>query len=325
MAHHAIFLWDFTLWSEIDHTLVIKALREIGKKWSFQQERSAEGRLHYQGKVSLHKRKRFNEMLALVRPTPLCSAHWSPSSTNSGASFSYVTKLDTRAAGPWHDTDEPVEPFIMPDDIKEIAMLRPWQTAVTTWALWPIYERRKIAVIVDLIGGIGKTTMKRWLQCNHRDHVQVIPPLSDPKDMAQFIMSTRRPNIRCYIVDIPRACTDPKVLARLYGGLETIKDGSCYDTRYKGREMVFTPPRVLVFTNTIPDIKWMSKDRWIATQVEETNTGHHLQWLPNFPIHSQTPLAVDYKLEASAGLQTTANTPSPTGGGFTPSGGLQPH
>lgn len=304
MAHTQCCLWDFTLWSDMDHTLVIKALRELGKKWSFQKEKGACGREHYQGKLSLHKKKRLNELLALVRPTALCSAHWSPSSTNSGASFAYVTKLDSRVAGPWHDTDEPVEPFVMPDDIKEIETLRPWQTAVHAWALWPIFERRKIAVIIDLNGGIGKTTIKRWLQCHHREHVQIVPPLSDPKDMAQFIMSTRKPTIRCYVVDIPRACTDPKVLARLYGALETIKDGSCYDTRYKGREMVFTPPRVLVFTNTVPEMKWMSKDRWLAMTVNDQET---LDWFPNFPQPTVTPLALNFQLGVGGGPQMEEN------------------
>lgn len=292
MAHTQCCLWDFTLWGDIDHKTVIKSLRELGKKWSFQREKTIEGKEHFQGKISLHKKKRLGELRALAITTALNAAHWSPSSTNSGTSFAYVTKLDSRVAGPWHDTDEPLEEFIMPDDIKEIETLRPWQKAILEWAIHPKWERRKIAAIIDLIGCIGKTTIKRWLQCHHRDTVQILPPLSDPKDMAQFINSTRRPSIRCYVIDIPRACKDKKILARLYGAMETIKDGSCYDTRYKGREMVFTPPRILVFTNTIPDINWMSHDRWTAMLV---NANHELEWFPNFPKHSEVPLTLTFR------------------------------
>lgn len=266
-------------------------MRQVGKKWSFQREQAAGGNPHYQGRVSLHKKKRLAELRALLRDTNLTTAHWSPSSTNSGASFSYVTKLDTRIAGPWHDTDEVPEVFVMPDDIAEIEKLRPWQQRIVTWATHHKWERRKIVTVVDLVGGVGKTTLKRWLQCHHREHVQILPPLSDAKDMAQFIMSTRRDTTRCYVIDIPRACTDAKVLARLYGALETIKDGSCYDTRYKGREMVFTPPRVLVFTNTTPELKWMSKDRWVTLNIDETE---ELAWMPGWPKHTEIPLTVDW-------------------------------
>ncbi len=61
---------------------------------------------------------------------------------------------------------------------------------------------------------------------------------------------------------------------RLYGfysAIETIKDGYCYDDRYEFKERVFDCPNVWIFTNTYPNINFLSKDRWKIWSIHQGN------------------------------------------------------
>ena len=48
----------------------------------------------------------------------------------------------------------------------------------------------------------------------------------------------------------------------MYSAIEMLKDGKVYDTRYKGKELRMERPRIIVFTNTPPKVRYLSKDRW---------------------------------------------------------------
>ena len=94
------------------------------------EEEEDEGYIHYQGKISLMKRRRLNELVNLckVNSLHLSKAHWSPSSNNGLGQVFYCMKLDTRIAGPWQDTDEPE--IVMPRQLRHIKELRPWQQEI---------------------------------------------------------------------------------------------------------------------------------------------------------------------------------------------------
>jgi len=64
-----------------------------------------------------------------------------------------------------------------------------------------------------------------------------------------------------YIIDIPRALRKDQ-LFQFFSGIETLKDGYAYDDRYHFKEEYFDCPNIWIFMNTIPDLEYMSKDRW---------------------------------------------------------------
>jgi len=190
----------------------------------------------------------------------------SPISSGNGRKFNYVCKAGA-IDGPWTSEDDQEEDSVIPDDLKVMGELFLFQAQIVEWATKEGYEERKVRVIVDEEGGQGKTKMKRFLQFHHRKTICIIPPMQDPKDIARLVFSLRKPTTSCYVIDIPRACTDPKALRKLYSAIESLKDGGCWDDRFKGRQIMFTPPRILVLTNRMPDLSWMSKDRWVIFNI----------------------------------------------------------
>jgi len=69
------------------------------------------------------------------------------------------------------------------------------------------------------------------------------------------------PPAKLYILDMPRA-QSKKLLCQLYIALEILQDCKVYDTLYKSRVLRFERPRIIVFTNTPPKTKYLTKDRW---------------------------------------------------------------
>jgi len=240
----------------------MKDLGTLAKTWCFQQEETKEAKKHWQGRLVLHKRKRLAELIKLVKGTALEGAHWSPTSTAGSKTMSYVMKTDSRIAGPWTDKDVPEEIPETPEDVADVDELLLWQESVINWAIQPTRESRLVWVLLDAKGNMGKSTFARYAKCKHRNVIMTLPPMSEAKDMARMIMSLNKKETKCWIIDIPRALTDEKVLKRIYACAETLKDGTAWDDRYKGRIVDFTPPRVLIITNTVPNIGWMSADRW---------------------------------------------------------------
>jgi hypothetical protein len=61
---------------------------------------------------------------------------------------------------------------------------------------------------------------------------------------------------------MPRGMKKDK-LGDFYSGIEVIKNGVAYDKRYTAKKIRFNRPRIFVFTNTLPELNLMSKDRWV--------------------------------------------------------------
>jgi hypothetical protein len=85
-------------------------------------------------------------------------------------------------------------------------------------------------------------------------------------DIFQWVCS--RPKKRSYIVDMPRGMKKDR-LGDFYSGIEVIKNGVAYDKRYTAKKIRFDRPRIFVFTNTLPNLELMSKDRWEIWKIDE--------------------------------------------------------
>jgi hypothetical protein len=185
-----------------------------------------------------------------------------PTSNNSiekeGESAFYVLKGDTRIDGPWSDTD-PKPPYI-PRQVREIQTLLPWQISVIQ--ISKKWNTRKINIIYDTTGCIGKSTLVTYMGCYGL--ARRVPFANDYKDILRMVYDM--PTINCYLIDMPRAINKEK-LYQMYSAIETIKDGYAYDDRNHFKDKYFDCPNIFVFTNRLPEYSMLSGDRWSIWEV----------------------------------------------------------
>lgn len=255
----AVYVWDLTISAEkTDEHSLKKKFKSIAKKWIFQKEEGEHsGFIHYQCRLSLHKK--------VVNPFKLCDGHWSPTSSNSAEDFyeGYCNKYQTRVEGPWRDTDEEV---YIPKQFRNL-ILRPWQHAVLQRS--QVFNDRLVNVVYDPDGNSGKSTLASISELKYGGID--LPPCNDQKELMQVMCdicvakNTRSPNP--VFVDLPRAL-DKSRLYGIYSAIEQIKKGKLYDLRYKYKEWWIDSPAIWVFTNTRPDTRLLSKDRWLVWNIK---------------------------------------------------------
>lgn len=307
MANRLI-TWDFTLGRHLEETKdkaakdVIEELKGLAKKWVFQGERSAptalhpEGYIHWQGRVSLWKKKRAPELWALSAKLELMShAHWSPTSSEVAASFAgatneafYIMKEDTRidGEGPYRDTDTPIFLQRRVLNIMEKGLFA-WQQQIIDSK--DIIDDRHINVIVDRQGNTGKSTITAYVR--QQKMAIAIPAMDVPADYMACVLAKEK--LGMYIFDLPRAMPKKNMNA-IFSAIEQIKDGYAYDKRYKFRDETFEQPIVWVFSNVLPPLECLSRDRWVFWRIQNEEL---IQFQPD---EVQQPEEVRVKRGASA-------------------------
>lgn len=259
-----LYLWDFTLTNQ--HDLDVNTLKAnlcgSCKKWAFQLETGETGFIHWQGRLSLLKKKRLNELRNFFKDNYPAwdGVHWSPTANNNTTNFNYVMKDDTRTDGPWTDKDEIKFDTLQLKIFKKYEMYK-WQTSLHGMAT--SYNDRCIDLIYDINGNSGKSIFAEYLE--YEGIAEEIPPFRLMDDIFQWVCS--RPTKKCYIVDLPRGMKKDK-LADFYAGIEVIKNGVAYDKRYSAKKKRFDRPRIFVFTNTLPAFNLMSIDRWVVWKIK---------------------------------------------------------
>lgn len=243
-----VYGWDFTIPEhEVTLEALIKVLNTHAKQWVFQLEEGFGGYKHYQGRLSLKEKKR--TLKGILDMPGFCS----PTSKGAAGQFDYVTKEETRVAGPWRDSETEAEDYI-PRQYRDLK-LHPWQLSVQSKL--DVWDTRVINVIYDVQGNCGKSTFSRYMQILKK--ARVIGFCREYKDIMRMVMDL--PTSRAYFIDMPRAIKKEK-LYDFWAALETVKDGYAYDDRYNFREKNFDCPNIWVFTNTIPMLDLLSRDRW---------------------------------------------------------------
>lgn len=261
MSDNPLYRYDFTSFSDaIDDPSMIDRVKNIlqahCKQWGFQLEKCpSTGNLHWQGRFSLNKKARKTSI-------PFKLGHYSITAVGDKNDYEYVTKIDTRIAGPWTYKDEVI---YVPKQVRDIKLL-PWQQQVVD--SFKIWDTRSINIIYCPHGNIGKSTLTTYVRA-HKLAVP-LPPINDMKDMLRVVYARAQNSNNAFIIDMPRAMKKDKLYG-MYSGMETIKDGYAYDDRYEFREKVFDCPVIWVFTNTFPDTSMLSEDRWKFWEVDDSN------------------------------------------------------
>lgn len=230
-----------------------------------------EGYIHWQGVISLIKKKTLSQLISLLRKHDfeLQRAHWSPASNNSQGSLMYAVKLDTRLGRTYTDKDDKVTP--VPRQIAHLNKdtLYPWQNELMLRSDMPnwIHQSRRINVIVDKKGASGKSSIATYCKCHRFMNAQVIPSILDNfQDLCNCVMSMGKGLL--YFADLPRALPKTK-LNQFFGFLEQLKS-HVYDTRYCYKEYYFPQsPVVWLFINHEVDTSLLSRDRWRIYKIND--------------------------------------------------------
>lgn len=260
-AVSALCTYDLTIWCDQnpERDMIVKTLKEYCKKWAFQQEKgeNGEGKLHWQCRVSLFKKKRIAEF---IKMWPLAGTYITPTSStvHDGKNFNYTMKADTRVDGPWTDAEEEEIP-VMTRQLRYFMQQekRPWQEKLE--AMLEEEDDRRIICIVDKEGNAGKSVFAEYLEYHKKAYE--MPFFNDMQDIMACVMAIKTQ--KAYLVDMPRGVRKEK-LAGMYAGLEMLKNGVAFDKRYAFKKRRFDRPQVCVFTNEEPRYELLSRDRWMV-------------------------------------------------------------
>lgn len=256
MAKIALRRWAFTRWIQEDEeweTVKNNLIETLGntRRWVFQLEKGETcGKLHFQGRVSFKIAKRERECELAM---PKCNFRIEVTENEEASTF-YCMKSATKIEGPWSDKDQ--KKGEVPWDLAKITEWKPWQQSIID----SLTERddRIINVLIDEEGGIGKS--KVFKHCLWNKLAGLIPVIGDAKDIIQAVCSMGARD--AYIVDFPRTGESDQHQQSIYKAIEQVKNGVVLDLRYKYTELIMGSPVIWIFTNQMPDCKFLSMDRW---------------------------------------------------------------
>jgi len=251
---NALAVWDFRVNADgLTYQDIKTGLAGIAKHYVFQLERGDTGYLHFQGRISLIKKRRAEEKHILLKLFDKWQPNYlAPTTTDNKGNVFYVMKDDTKIEGPY--TDKDVDVYV-PRQIREVKDLRPWQLKIVEDA--KKWDTRTINLLFDPNGNNGKSILKTYIGVYGIG--RSIPFTNDYKDLMRMVMDTKKMSL--YIIDIPRALKKDHMY-NFFAGIETLKDGYAYDDRYVFKEEYFDCPNIWVFSNMVPDMSYMSNDRW---------------------------------------------------------------
>lgn len=265
--------------TRIEANDIMKVLSATSKKWCFQEEISETGYHHWQGRISLIKRKTTKaaleqhiDLMELDRSE--CFNYFQPTiqGVHKTSNFNYVMKSDTRVKDTevyTNETHKYQPPVWIPREIRYLnpSTMRPYQLEIYNFTrrlptkILPPSNDRNILWIYCPEGGIGKSHLLKYLHSygsrkliwfeNVREIVQ---------DLAERESAMGRRDIPGILFDFPRS----EVLDhRFYKLLEILKDGHFTNTRYKGGDWLIESPPIVITANILPDLKAMTSDRII--------------------------------------------------------------
>jgi len=245
------------------------ALVALGSKYVFQLEKGASGRLHYQGYVHITKGKKLRPAtLAATLAPNFFGIHLSAASTAGKAALqTYCMKDETRVSGPWKDTD--VKP-ISADEMKRLKVidsksLYPFQQQIEA-SLDQEPDDRTIHCVIDPQGARGKSSFAKLMgvkgKCLPLQYI-------DAKDCMHIVSS--QGERKAYIFDLAK--TKPALLSShdTYTCMEQIKNGMILSGKYVPVLKYQPPAHVYVFTNRMPPMSALSKDRWRLHSIDSKN------------------------------------------------------
>lgn len=153
--------------------------------------------------------------------------------------------------------------IFFPKPIKTIdkSILKSWQTDILE-IIKNEPNPRTIYWYFDTVGNTGKTSFSKYLAVHHEALI-LSGKASDMKYGIVKYMEKKVNYPELIVLDIPRSNND----FISYGGIEEIKNGIFFSSKYESSMVVGNSPHIFVFSNDRPDMSKMSKDRWKIREI----------------------------------------------------------
>lgn len=232
--------WFFT-WNNYkneDLALFINDCDDLCELYVMEKEVGESGTPHIQGKIKFKKKGRPIETFKIKE------IHWEKSKTWKG--HEYCAKDGTTpGVDIWYKGFTPV---LAPK-------IWGWQQELVD-RIPTMDTERKIYWYWEPKGGVGKTDLCRYLVLKHK----AIVVGGRSQDMKYAIInSDPKPNL--IVVNIARGHSVS------YSGLEELKDGLFFSSKYESGMCIFPKPKIIVFSNNVPDYEKWSADRYEVTRI----------------------------------------------------------
>lgn len=275
-----LYRWDFTFFlpEDVGDTktdparwadTVTKALDSLAKHYIFQCERTpTTNRLHMQGYLNLKKKITQGPLGGLLGST-LPGISVRPASTEgTNALQTYTMKTDTRVLGPWMDkttksknlTESDMSNWMIPGIDPRYPLLK-YQQMLIEHMEKEHEDRRTIYWLYDAEGNTGKSGIKDNLVARKKTIPLGWMPVVDFRHQV-----AENKGLPVYIIDLTRQKPKGYSVQDLYAALEDIKGGCFMSTKYKGGMVYMRSPNVWVFSNNLPEMNRLSRDRWIILE-----------------------------------------------------------
>lgn len=249
----------------------IRFLNHEFKQWTFQEERGMSGRLHYQC-AAIANRK--------TRPTTIIEAYKVFCATNGlrrlpGAltvqpmagtyeqGVKYCIKSETRIRGPW-STDMLYVPWDI-DRLNNRERAYEWQNTLFDYFIEPNSrnlkkpDNRTIHWVFDKRGNTGKSLWVKYMCFTYLHCVKI--SFNTASQLRKGIAKLGKKHM--YIIDIPRTVARDDSMDDMLTVIEDLKNGHITSTMYgEYSELLMNSPHVIIFSNQLPDVSKLSKDRW---------------------------------------------------------------
>jgi hypothetical protein len=164
-------------------------------------------------------------------------------------------KADTRVNGPWSDNK-----IYQGKDLP--TTLYTWQEQVKHFCTSPP-DDRSINYIYDPIGNTGKSKFCKYM-CYH--HGALMLPWGKTGDLLNLVVKKGAKDI--YLFDLSRSKPQDWARDDIASAMEQIKNGHIVNLKYETNDFMMEPPHVWCFSNQLPNLESMSRDRWQLWEID---------------------------------------------------------
>lgn len=251
--------WTFNNHDLNDICNILDISSKVAEKYVFQQEiGQISGIRHLQGYIKFYEKCRpFNVFKSK-------KIHWERCKKPPN-SIKYCSKHETRIP----NTKVYSKGIKFPKKILILdeSSLFKWQKKIINIITLPTCSR-SIYWFWETIGNTGKSVFCKYL-CVKHDALILSGKASDMKYGLVQYMSKHdgcSPEIIC--LDIPRSCE--KYLS--YTGIEEIKNGCFFSSKYESEMVIYNSPHIIIFSNFKPQKQKLSKDRWLIFNIHDNES-----------------------------------------------------
>lgn len=231
-----------------DFAETLKKITTDSVEFYYQPEVGTNGTPHIQGCIRWANPRYFSAVKEL-----LPQAHWE-SCKNWKASVNYCQKSETRA-GPCvsrksdsRNVQDPLEGKTLYD----------WQQNLLD-IISGVPDDRTIHWVVDYSGGRGKTSFCKSICLRYPSQALYLAgKASDMMYGVTSFLDNSDNDLKICLLDFTRTVEN----FVSYQGLESIKNGIFYNTKYESKMVMFNSPHLICFSNFMPDRGALSSDRW---------------------------------------------------------------